>query len=46
MEYNEVEFFKARHHHMYIQAKKDPYQQWMETQHRLTEYDMGHIMVD
>jgi hypothetical protein len=31
---------------MYVQAKKDLDQQWLPTQYRLTEDEMGHIMVD
>jgi hypothetical protein len=44
--YKEVAHFKAGHHHMYVQAKKDPDQQWLPTQYRLMEEEMGHIMVD
>jgi hypothetical protein len=31
---------------MYVQAKKDLDQQWLSTQYRFTEDEMGHIMVD
>jgi hypothetical protein len=44
--YKAVTHFKAGHNHMYVQEKKDPYQQWIPTQYRLTEEEMGHIMVD
>jgi hypothetical protein len=44
--YKAVVHFKEGHHHMYVQAKKDPDRQWLRTQYKLTEEDMGHIMVD
>jgi hypothetical protein len=44
--YKEVAHFKAGHHHMYVQVKKDPDQQWLPTQYRLTEEEMGNIMDD
>jgi hypothetical protein len=31
---------------MYVQAKKDPNQEWFPTWYRLTEEEMGHIMED
>jgi hypothetical protein len=31
---------------MYVQVKKDPDQQWLPTQYRLTEEEMGNIMDD
>jgi hypothetical protein len=33
--YKEIAHFKARRHHIYIQAKRDPNQQWMMTRYRL-----------
>jgi hypothetical protein len=44
--YKTVVRFKVGRHHMYVQEKKDSDQQWFPTQYRLTEDDMGHIMVD
>jgi hypothetical protein len=44
--YKVAAHFKAECHHMYIHAKKGPNQQWLPTQYRLTEEDMGHIMVN
>lgn len=44
--YKAVVHFKAGCHHMYVQAKKDPDQQWLPTQYKLKEEEMGHIMVD
>jgi len=38
--------FKAGHHHMYIQAKKDPSQEWFPTRYQVTKEEMGHIMED
>jgi len=29
--YKAMECFKVGHHHMYVQAKKDPNQQWLPT---------------
>jgi hypothetical protein len=31
---------------MYVQEKKDPDQQWLPTQYRLMEEEMGNIMLD
>jgi hypothetical protein len=42
--YNPVACFKAGHHHICVQAKKDPNQECMPTQYRLTKEEMGHIM--
>jgi hypothetical protein len=42
--YKVVVHFKARCHHMYIHEKKYPYQQWLTTQYRLIEEEMGNIM--
>jgi hypothetical protein len=44
--YKPVVRFKAGRHHMYVQAKKDPNQQWFPTWYKLTEEEMGHIMAD
>jgi hypothetical protein len=44
--YNAVVHFKEGIHHIYVQAKKDPNQQWLPTRYRLTEEEMGHIMED
>jgi hypothetical protein len=44
--YKVVVCFKEGRHHMYVQEKKDPDQQWKPTQYRVIEDEMGHIMVD
>jgi hypothetical protein len=38
--------FKAGCHHIYVQAKKNPKHQWLPTQYKLMEEEMGHIMVN
>jgi hypothetical protein len=38
--------FKAGPHHMYIQAKRDPDQQWLLTSYRLTKQDVSLIVND
>jgi hypothetical protein len=44
--YKVVTFFKEGRHHMYVQEKNDPDQQWLPTQYRLTKDNMSHIMID
>jgi len=44
--YKLVDHFKEGWHHMCVQEKKEPNQQWLENQYILTEEEMGHIMVD
>jgi hypothetical protein len=44
--YKEVVCFKEGHHHMYIQVKRDPTQEWLTMRYRVTEEEMGHIMED
>jgi hypothetical protein len=39
-------WFKADHHHLYIQEKKDPREEWLAMKYRITEEDMGLIMED
>jgi hypothetical protein len=42
--YKGVALFKAGHHHMYIQVKRNPTQEWFPMRYRVTEEEMGHIM--
>jgi hypothetical protein len=44
--YKLVVHFKVGCHYMYVQAKKDPNQEWLPTQNRLTKEEIGHIMED
>jgi hypothetical protein len=44
--YKGIACFKDGRHHMYIQAKKDPEQQWLSCRYKLTEVDVGQIIED
>jgi hypothetical protein len=44
--YKVMTFFKVGDHHLYIEAKKDLYNQWLPTQYGLKEEEMRNIMDD
>jgi hypothetical protein len=41
--YKGIAHFKAGRHHMYIQAKRDPDQQWLSRRYRLTKDEVGRL---
>jgi hypothetical protein len=42
--YKEIVPFKEGRHHMYIQAKRDPNEQWLMKRDSLTRDEVGQIM--